>query len=113
MVNIYDKAHELAESIKQMDDVKKLKEIGAKINSDENLKSLLKQLREVQFLVFNEQRSDGNLSSESEEKFKEVSKKVMDNSIVSEYVQYEQKIGVIVNDMMKILNEAFGIESFI
>lgn len=113
MVNIHDKAHELANTIKQLEEVKKLKEISKKINSDENLKNLLKELREVQFLVFNEQRSQDGLSKESEEKFKEVSQKVMVNSIVSEYVQYEQRVGIIVDDIMKILNEAFGIESFI
>lgn len=113
MINIHDKAHELASSIRQMEEVKKLKEIGDQIKSDESLKSLLKELREVQFLVFNEQRANGSLSKDSEEKFKEVSGRVMGNVVVSEYVQYEQRIGVIVNDIMQILNEAFGIESFI
>ena len=113
MVNIHDKAHELANTIRQLEDVKKLKEISQKINSDESLKNLLKELREVQFLIFNEQRSQESLSKESEEKFKEVSQRVMANSIVSEYVQYEQRVGIIVDDIMKILNEAFGIESFI
>ena len=70
MVNIHDKAHELANTIRQLEDVKKLKEISQKINSDESLKNLLKELREVQFLIFNEQRSQESLSKESEEKFK-------------------------------------------
>ncbi|EIA26005.1 protein of unknown function DUF964, partial [Candidatus Arthromitus sp. SFB-co] len=43
MVNIHDKAHELASSIKQMEEVKKLKEISEKINADDSLKSLLKE----------------------------------------------------------------------
>ena len=113
MINIHDKAYELAASIKQMEEVKKLKEVGNQIKSDENLKALLKELREVQFLVFNEQRVQGSLSKENEDKFKEVSSRVMKNPIVAEYVQYEQRIGVIVNDIMQILNEAFGIEGFI
>lgn len=113
MVNIHDKAHELASSIKQMEEVKKLKEISEKIKADESLTSLLKELRDVQFLVFNEQRSEGKLDKETEEKFKTVSQKVMANPVVAEYVQYEQKVGIIVDDIMKILNEAFGIQSFV
>ncbi len=31
----------------------------------------------------------------------------MANPVVAEYVQYEQKVGIIVDDIMKILNEAF------
>ena len=103
MINIHDKAHELANSIKQLDEVKKLREISEKIESDDNLKSL----------VFNEQRAKGCLDKNTEEKFKEVSKRVMENSVVSEYVQYEQRIGIIVDDLMKILNDAFGIQSFV
>ncbi|BAK81257.1 YlbF family regulator [Candidatus Arthromitus sp. SFB-rat-Yit] len=113
MINIHDKAHELANSIKQMEEVKKLKEISEKIKADESLTSLLKELRDVQFLVFNEQRSEGKLEKETEEKFKIVSQKVMANPVVAEYVQYEQKVGIIVDDIMKILNEAFGIQSFV
>ncbi len=113
MINIHDKAHELANSIKQLDEVKKLREISEKIESDDNLKSLVKELREVQILVFNEQRAKGCLDKNTEEKFKEVSKRVMENSVVSEYVQYEQRIGIIVDDLMKILNDAFGIQSFV
>lgn len=113
MINIHDKAHELANSIKQLDEVKKLREISQKIENDESLKSLIKELREVQILVFNEQRSKGSLDKSTEEKFKEVSQKVMANTIVSEYVQYEQRIGIIVDDLMKILNDAFGIQSFV
>lgn len=113
MVNIHDKAHELANTIKQVEEVKKLKEISEKINKDDTLKSLLKELREVQFLVFNEQRTKGTLEKETEEKFRAVSQKVMANPIVAEYVQYEQRVGIIVDDIMKILNEAFGIQSFV
>lgn len=112
MVNVHDKAHELARVIKDIEEVKKLKEINEKINSDEMLKGLLRELREVQFLVFNEQRAEGKLNKDTEDKFREVSQKVMANPIVSEYVHYEQKVGIIVDDIMKILNEAFGIQSF-
>lgn len=112
MINVHDKAHELASAVTQLEEVKKLKEISQKINSNENSRNLLKELREVQFLVFNEQRSQEKLSDESREKFTKVSEKVMADPIVSEYVQYEQKVGVIVDDIMKILNVAFGIESF-
>lgn len=113
MVNVHDKAHDLANVIKQVDEVKKLKEISNKINEDDNLKGLLKELREVQFLVFNEQRSKGELNSDIQERFREVSSRVMEDPIVSEYVKCEQRVGIIVDDIMKILNEAFGIESFI
>lgn len=113
MINIHDKAYELANSIKQLDEVKKLKELSEVIEGDENLKSLIKELREVQILVFNEQRVNGNLEKSTEDKFREVSQKVMTNPTVSEYVQYEQKVGIIVDDLMKILNEAFGIQSFV
>ena len=113
MVNVHDKAHELAKVIREMEDVKKLKEFSEKINADDKLKDLLKELREVQFLVFNEQRSQEKLSKETEEKFKAISEKVTQNEIVFEYIQYEQKIGIIVDDIMKILNEAFGIQSFV
>ena len=112
MVNVHDKAHELAKTIKDIEEVKKLKEINDKINGDVQLKSLLKELREVQFLVFNEQRAEGKLKEETEKKFKEVSQKVMANPVVSEYVHYEQRVGILVDDIMKILNEAFGIQSF-
>lgn len=113
MINIHDKAHDLANTVRQLEEVKKLKEISEKINQDEKSKEMLKELREVQFLVFNEQRSQKNISEESQEKFRIISEKVMGNPLVSEYVQYEQRVGIIIDDIMKILNEAFGIESFI
>ena len=112
MVNVHDKAHELAKVITEIEEVKKLKELNQTINNDEKLKALLKELREVQFLVFNEQRASGNLSQETQDKFRQVSQKVMVDPVVAEYVQYEQRVGIIVDDIMKILNKAFGIESF-
>lgn len=112
MINIHDKAHELASNVRQLEEVKKLKELTSKINQNEQSKEMLKELREIQFLIFNEQRSKNTISEENQKKFREVSEKVMKDPIVSEYVGYEQKVGIIIDDIMKILNEAFGIESF-
>ena len=53
MVNVHDKAHELAKVITEIEEVKKLKELNQTINNDDKLKALLKELREVQFLFFN------------------------------------------------------------
>lgn len=108
-MNIYDKAHEFARELKNLPEVVEYRTHAKKVIENENLKKMVEDFRKVQFEAYSEQMQTGKISDSTKEKMQNVANVVMLNPEVSAYIQAEAKFAVIWEDLLKILNEAIGV----
>lgn len=109
-MNVYDKAHELAEALKECPEVIELKNVASKIESNETDKKMLKDFRKIQVEAYTEQVKDGKMSKETTEKLQNLGSVISLNPNVSAYLQAESKFGTIWQDIVKILDDAVDIK---
>lgn len=109
-MNVYDKAHELAEALKECPEVIELKAASKKIEANETDKKMLKDFRKIQLEAYTEQVKNGKMSKEITEKLQNLGSVISLNPNVSAYLQSESKFGTIWEDIGKILNDAVDIK---
>ncbi|HEY5575150.1 MAG TPA: YlbF family regulator [Clostridiaceae bacterium] len=109
-MNIYDNAHELARILKDSDEVKELREASKKIEGNDLNKKMIEDFRKIQIEAYTEQMKTGKMSKELTEKFQNFSSIISMNADVGRYLQAEQRFGVIWEDIIKILNDAVGVD---
>lgn len=109
-MNIYDKAHEFARELKNCSEVIELREASKKIEENETNRKMLDDFRKLQFEAYSEQMQTGNLSDEIKEKLNNIGLIISTNPSVTEYLQAEQRFSVMWDDVLKILNEAIGVD---
>lgn len=110
MENIYDKAHELSRLLKNNEDVKKYREANNNIKGDESAKKILNDLRKIQYEAYNEQINTGKLSKETQERLNSLGAVIGFNPKVNEFIQAEMRFSMLWEDLMKIFNEAIGVD---
>lgn len=109
-MSIYDKARELAEELKRSDEVVTLQKFSKKIEENEDYKTMLGDFRKIQMEAYSEQVQNGKISDEVMKKFKNIGAIISANSSVNEYIQSEQRFSIMWQDILKILNDAIGID---
>lgn len=109
MTNIYDKANDFAKELKSLPEVIEYRNASTKINNDEKLKKMVEDFRTIQFKAYTEQMQKGSISEETMAKMQSTGNIVMMNSDVAAYLQAEAKFAVIWDDLLKILNDAIGV----
>lgn len=109
-MNIYDKAHEFAKELKNCPEVVQLREVSKKIQENEANKKMIDDFRKLQFEAYSQQMQTGQISEEIREKINNIGSIISMNPIVSEYLQAEQRFSIMWDDVLKILNEAIGID---
>lgn len=109
-MNIYDKAHELARALKDSPEVKELREAGKKIEGSDLGKKMIEDFRKIQIEAYTEQMKTGKMSAELTGKLQSLSSVISMNPDAARYLQAEQRFAVIWEDIMKILNEAVGVD---
>lgn len=109
-MNIYDKAHEFAKELKKCDEVVKLREASKKIEENENNRKMLDDFRKVQIQAYSEQMQNGKVSDETADKMKNLGAIISMNASVSEYLQAENNFSIMWDDVLKILNDAIGVD---
>ena len=110
-MNIYDDANQFARALKDCDEVKALKEAGVKVKGNDSSKKMLDDFRKIQFEAYNEYMTSGKVSPEVEDKMKNLGSVIALNPDVAAYLQAEQRFSVMWDDVLKILNEAIGLDA--
>ncbi|MDW8801127.1 YlbF family regulator [Clostridium sp. A1-XYC3] len=109
-MNIYDKTHEFAKELRNVPEIVQLRELSKKIETDETNKRMLSDFRRVQFEAYSEQVEKGSISDSVKEKLNNIGSVISMNPTLSEYLQAEQRFSVVWDDILKILNDAIGID---
>ena len=109
-MNIYDDANLFAKSLKSCPEVLQLREAGVKISSNKTSKKMLEDFRKIQMDAYTEQMQKGEVSKATKEKFEKFGVLMGANPDLSSYIMIEQKFSVMWEDIMKILNDAIGLD---
>lgn len=109
-MNIHDKAYEFSKELKNCPEVIQLREASKKIDGNEKNKKMLDDFRKLQIEAYSQQMQTGKVSNEIKEKLKNLGPVIAANPSVSEYIQSEQRFSVVWEDVLKILNDAIGID---
>jgi len=109
-MSIYDKAHEFAKELKSCPEVVKLRGVSKKVKENEINAKILDDFRKLQFEAYSQQMQTGNISDEIREKLNNIGSIIAGNPAVNEYLQAEQEFSVMWDNVLKILNDAIGID---
>ena len=110
-MNIYDKAHELARELKSCPEVIEFRNSSEKVQSNDLSAKMIKNFREVQMQAYSEHMKNGKVSEETEKKVQSLAGVISMNADVASYLQAEGKFAIIWEDIIKILNDAIGINA--
>lgn len=109
-MNIYDEANKFAGALKDLPETKEFRDASKKIEGNETNQKMLEDFRKIQIEAYTEQMQKGKMSKETTEKLQNLASVISLNPDVSSYLQAEQRFGVVWEDIMKILNEAIGVD---
>ncbi len=110
MSNVYDKAHELAKAMKEDATVAAYREAVKQIEQDEAKRKMVEDFRQIQYQAYTEKVTNDEVSEETQKKMENVAAIIQLNPEVMSFIDVEQKFSILFDDIMKILNEAIGID---
>lgn len=109
-MNIYDKFNELAAELKVNPDVVAFREAVLKIQADETKSKMLDDFRKIQIAAYTESVESGKVTDETTEKMQNFASIIKANPDINEYLQAEVRFSILFEDMMKIINDAVGVD---
>lgn len=109
-MNIYDKFNELAVELKSNPDVVAFRDAAMKIQADETKTKMLEDFRKIQIAAYTESVESGKVTDETTEKMQNFASIIKMNPDINEYLQAEVRFSILFEDMMKIINDAVGVD---
>lgn len=108
-MNVYDKTHELARELKVTPEVLEYKEAVKKIESNPNSKKMIEDFRRKQMELYNLQMQGLQPSKEQMDSLTNLWNVIGINPEVRGFMESEMKFLKLWEDIMKILNDAVGL----
>lgn len=109
-VNIYDKANEFANILKNAPEVVEYRDAMKKLNANPTNKKMVDDFRKKQFEIYSMQMQGIQVSQEQMNIIENLGKVISMNPEIMEFMQSEYKFSVMWEDINKILGEAIGID---
>ncbi|MGM0409754.1 MAG: YlbF family regulator [Bacillota bacterium] len=112
-MSTYDKAHKLAKELKESDEYTEYKEKRKAVLNDENAKNMLLDYQKKEQKLQTKHISGEELSEEEKEDFENLRNLIQMNDKIKGYLEAEQRLSVMLNDIQKILfgDLEFGINN--
>lgn len=110
MSNVYDKAHELAKAMKENELVTAYREAMKRIEQDDAKRKMVEDFRQIQYQAYTEKVKNDEVTPETQKKMENIVGIIQLNPEVMSFIDVEQKFSILFDDIMKILNEAIGID---
>ncbi len=104
-MNSYDKAHELAKTLKNDPIVIEFKQIKEKIEADLELNNKMENFKQQRLELQLKSLQSGTVDKDEEEKIKKEYQEFLSNPLAVEYFEKEVKINILVSDIQKIIYE--------
>ncbi|MCS1351630.1 YlbF family regulator [Mechercharimyces sp. CAU 1602] len=105
MQNLYDIAHEMAKAFRQSDELSALERALNAVRLDPVQEQLLVNMRQKQTQWAQKQMSGEQLTDEEKQEASELMEKVKQSSALQVFMQAEQRVGIILQDINKIISE--------
>lgn len=110
MIKVHEKAQELADAMKDDETVVAYREAVKKLEQDEQKKKMVKDFRDLQFAAYNDKMTKGDVSEATKKQMEDLVSVIALNTEVSAYLETEQNFTILFNDIMKVINEAIGVD---
>ncbi|MCQ2550893.1 MAG: YlbF family regulator [Clostridia bacterium] len=108
-MNVYDRAHELANAIKGCQEFKDYEELKAKVAENPELDKMIKDFQGKQFEMQTKQMIGEELDEEFMGNVQAMYQIIMKDPLATEYMQAEMRFSLMMNDVYKILGDAMGL----
>lgn len=102
-MNSYDKAHELAKTLKNDPAIVEFEKLKEQIKNDKELNDKLENFKQKRLELQIKSMQEGNINKEDEEKVKKEYQELLSNPLAVEYFEKEVKINILVSDIQKII----------
>ncbi len=106
MVNVHDKAHILAKSIKDSVEYKEFKEAKKELETNEATKNMVIDFEKKQFEYQTKQMSGEEVTEEETQKIMELYSIVTKDVLASKYINAQMKFAILMQDVNKIIADA-------
>ncbi len=106
MVNIYDKANELASLIKQSEEFKAYKNIKDEVFAEESNKKMITDYQKMQFEAQAAMMTGQQPPEELLEKLRKMGEVLQFNPKITEFFAAEYRFNTLISDIYKIIGEA-------
>ena len=103
---VYDKAHELANEIKESDDYKAYIRLKTLVTADDSTKALLSDYKKLQMEAQASYLTGKEPSEETMDKLKKLGEVLNFNSDVTAFFAAEYKFQTLISDVYKIIGDA-------
>ncbi|WP_078552603.1 YlbF family regulator [Bacillus alkalicellulosilyticus] len=105
MSNMYDKAHELGNLLRESEEFKGLKALYEEIQQDEVANRLLENFRNLQLELQQKQMQGIQITEEEAVQAQQQFEIVQQHALISKLMEAEQRLSVIVSDVSRIITE--------
>ncbi|GGE17216.1 UPF0342 protein [Marinithermofilum abyssi] len=105
MSNVYDQAHALARALRESEELKVLEQAWTSISKDQAKRQLLDQFRQLQMEVQMAQMSGQAPSQEAVKQLNGLLEKVQADPGLKSFLEVEQRLGTMMNDLNRIISE--------
>lgn len=105
-MNSYDAARLLAKALRESPEVSAYREAAGALKNDESARDMLRDLRIEQFKLQKQRLTGLETAPEQEEKLEKLSQIVGMNLVAKRLMEAEYRLGVMMNDIQKIIAEA-------
>src|SRR5690625_2017878 len=103
--NIHDRAYSLEKAIRESEEFNALKEIYEVVMNDDSSKKLFEDFRNKQIEIQEKQMQGQDISEEELEEVKRVVDLVQQDKDISQLMEAEQKLNIVINDIRQIITK--------
>lgn len=112
-MNVYDDAHNLANSIKASEEFKEYERAKEKVKANPDLDKMLQDFQQKQFEMQAKQMMGEELTPEIMEGVQNLYQIVLKDPVATEYLQAQMRFSIMMKDVYDILGEATGVGDFL
>ncbi|TSB45802.1 hypothetical protein FN960_15080 [Alkalicoccobacillus porphyridii] len=105
MAQLQEKAQELKEALATSEEFKSLQSLHQQIEEDDIAKKMLDNFRQLQLELQQKQMQGVQISEEEAQKAQQQFELVQQHDLISQLMEAEQKLSVIIGDINKIITE--------
>ena len=104
-MNPYDKAHELAKSLKESEEFRMLQQVSHKVQQDVDAKRMLDDFRALQQEMEAKLYAGEQLSEDDQNQLKKLHELMQLHPLLQEYLHVEYRFGIMLTDIQKIIGD--------
>ena len=110
-MSIYEKAHELADLIRNSSEVENMKNAELTMFGDEKARELLQKYSNIQLNIAKTESDLENISEETQKKIADITMEMSKNEIIANYMDSQNVVSQMINNIVSIVGNSLKDES--